>query len=137
LVYTLEIEVNMLDFNPKYPENLGEKIRKVRMDKGLMIKELASQLGVTEDTVINWEIRGIKPVGRNIDKLQEFLKNSPLDFATSCIYCNRRWKDEAIQETKALIRLALFLRHQVGLSVDLPLAALKTLLYALKQPKKG
>jgi hypothetical protein len=37
LVYTFEIEVNLLDFNPKYPKNpqtLGERIRKVRMDKG-------------------------------------------------------------------------------------------------------
>ncbi|MGD0336331.1 MAG: helix-turn-helix transcriptional regulator [Candidatus Omnitrophota bacterium] len=79
LVYTLEIEVKMLDFNPKYPKNpknLGEKIRKARMDKGLMIKELASQIGVTEDTVINWEIRGIKPVGKNLAMAQEFLKNT-------------------------------------------------------------
>lgn len=43
------------------------------MDSGLMIKELASQLGVTEDTVINWEIRGIRPVGRNLEKLKEIL----------------------------------------------------------------
>jgi len=79
LVYTLEIEINLLDFNPKYPknpQNLGEKIRKARMDKGLMIKELASQLGVTEDTIINWEIRGIKPVGRNIEAIKRFLEAS-------------------------------------------------------------
>lgn len=77
LVYTLEIEVNMLDFDPKYPKNpqsLGERIRKARMDKGLMIKELASQLGVTEDTVINWEIRDIKPVGRNFEAVKRFLE---------------------------------------------------------------
>jgi len=43
------------------------------MDKGLMIKELASQIGVTEDTVINWEIRSIEPVGRNLEKLKEIL----------------------------------------------------------------
>ena len=43
------------------------------MDKGLMIKELASQLGVTEDTVINWEIRGIEPVGRNTERVRQFL----------------------------------------------------------------
>jgi DNA-binding transcriptional regulator YiaG len=76
LVYTLEITLNLNEFDPKYPQNpqtLGEKIRKVRMDKGLMIKELASQLGVTEDTVINWEIRDIKPEGRNLEKVKEFL----------------------------------------------------------------
>jgi hypothetical protein len=50
LVYTLELSLNLNDFNPKYPKNprnLGQKIRKARMDRGLMIKELASQLGVT------------------------------------------------------------------------------------------
>jgi DNA-binding XRE family transcriptional regulator len=76
LVYTLEIEVNMLDFNPKYPknpQNLGERIRKARMDKGLMIKELATQIGVTEDTVINWEIRDIKPKLTNLRIIEEHL----------------------------------------------------------------
>ncbi|MDI6605615.1 MAG: hypothetical protein QME65_00485 [Candidatus Omnitrophota bacterium] len=43
------------------------------MDKGLLIRELAAQIGVTEDTVINWEVRGIKPMGRNMDRVREFL----------------------------------------------------------------
>ncbi|MBN1794259.1 MAG: helix-turn-helix transcriptional regulator [Candidatus Omnitrophica bacterium] len=69
----------MNDFDPDYPQNpknLGERIRKARMDRGLMIKELAAQLGVTEDTVINWEVRGRKPVGRNFNRVQEFLNSS-------------------------------------------------------------
>lgn len=44
------------------------------MDKGLMIKELAEIIGVTEDTVINWEIRGIKPVGSNMARAKAFLE---------------------------------------------------------------
>lgn len=77
LVYTLEIEINPLDFNPKYPknpQNLGEKIRKARMNKGLMIKELAEQIGVTEDTVINWEPRGIRPTEENIKRIKDFIR---------------------------------------------------------------
>ncbi len=31
------------------------------MDSGMQIKDLAGMLGVTEDTVINWELRGMKP----------------------------------------------------------------------------
>jgi DNA-binding transcriptional regulator YiaG len=31
------------------------------MDKGLLIKDLAREMGVTEDTVINWERRGRVP----------------------------------------------------------------------------
>jgi len=66
----------MNNFNPKYPKNpqtLGEKIRKARMDKGLLIRQLTSQVGVTEDTVINWEIRGMKPRGR-IREARGFLR---------------------------------------------------------------
>ncbi|MFH1778795.1 MAG: helix-turn-helix transcriptional regulator [Candidatus Omnitrophota bacterium] len=74
LLYTLEVEVNLLDFNPDYPKEpktLGERIRKVRMDKGLMIKEVAEMLGVTEDTVINWELRGRKPRGRSLERVRK------------------------------------------------------------------
>ena len=67
----------MNDFDPDYPKEpktLGERIRKARMDKGLMIKGLAEQLGVTDDTVINWEIRDMMPQGKNLNKVQEFLR---------------------------------------------------------------
>lgn len=67
----------MLDFNPKYPKNpqtLGGKLRKARMDKGLLIRELATQLGVTEDTIINWEVRDIKPAGRNLERVRGFIE---------------------------------------------------------------
>ena len=77
LIYTFETEINLLEFNPAYPKepkSLGERIRKARMDRGLMIKELAEIIGVTEDTVINWEIRGRKPVGRNMERVREFIE---------------------------------------------------------------
>jgi len=40
------------EFNPDYPknsQNLGEKLRKARMDKGLYIKEIAEIIGVTPE----------------------------------------------------------------------------------------
>lgn len=43
---------------------------------------------------------------------------------------------QLIQETKALIRLSLFLR-EIGLKEGLPLDALKALLLNLKTAKKG
>ena len=46
------------------------------MDKGLMIKELAKQIGVTEDTVINWEIRGMMPHGKSMGRVREFIEGS-------------------------------------------------------------
>ena len=78
LVYTLEIEINLLDLNPKYPKypkNLGEKIRKARMDKGLLQKELAEQIGVTKDTVRNWEIGRTEPIRESVEKIKEFIGN--------------------------------------------------------------
>lgn len=42
------------------------------MDKGLLIREFVSQIGVTEDTVINWEIRNIKAEGKNMERVEEF-----------------------------------------------------------------
>jgi transcriptional regulator with XRE-family HTH domain len=40
------------------------------MDKGLLIRELAEQLGVSEDTVINWEVRGVRPRGSLGEKIK-------------------------------------------------------------------
>lgn len=39
-----------------------------------MIKDLAALIGTTEDTVINWELRGVKPTLKcHRQKLVEFL----------------------------------------------------------------
>jgi len=54
---------------PKAPKTFGEHLRKARMDAGLQIKELAEQIGVSQDSVINWEIRGMRPAGRIVQKL--------------------------------------------------------------------
>jgi transcriptional regulator with XRE-family HTH domain len=64
------------DFNPKYPKNpktLGERIRKARMDRGLKIKELAELIGVTPDSIINWEIRGVRPREKAYKRLRKIL----------------------------------------------------------------
>ena len=44
------------------------------MDRELMIKDLAAMIGTTEDTVINWELRDVKPtLKRHRKGLMEFL----------------------------------------------------------------
>jgi len=76
LVYTLEIEINLLDLNPKYPKNpknFGEMIRKKRMDMGLAMRAIAERLNVSETTVYNWEIRNRKPYRRTEEKLRTVL----------------------------------------------------------------
>lgn len=63
---------------PSNPKSFGEKLRKARMDAGLQINELAEKIGVTPESVINWELRGISPkkkeVRKNINLFIEKLK---------------------------------------------------------------
>jgi len=76
LVYTLEIEINLLDFNAKYPKNpktAGEMLRKKRMELRLTMRDIAERLGVSETTVYNWEIKNRKPYRRTEEKLKAIL----------------------------------------------------------------
>jgi DNA-binding transcriptional regulator YiaG len=80
LVYTLEVEINLLDFDPRYPKNpqtLGEKLRKARMDRKMKLKEVAALLGVSDTSVLNWEIRGKIPEENRIKIVQEFIEGKP------------------------------------------------------------
>ena len=63
--------------NPTYPRNpktFGQELRKKRMDLGLQVKELARFLGVADDTIINWELRNVKPYGKNLGMVEKFLE---------------------------------------------------------------
>ena len=64
---------------PISPRNFGEKLRKARMDAGLKIKELANMLGVSEDTVINWEVRGITPTSQNLKEVKALFRRLQSD----------------------------------------------------------
>ena len=56
------------------PKTFGEQLRKARMDEGLKIKELAEFIGVKPDTVINWELRGMRPWRKEIRlKVERFI----------------------------------------------------------------
>jgi len=44
------------------------------MDLGLQIKELARLVHVTSDTIINWELRNVKPGAKNLRILKKFLE---------------------------------------------------------------
>ena len=76
LIYTFEFEVNLLELNPTYPKDpktFGDYIRRARMDKGLLIRELATLVGVSPDTIINWELRHVKPTGKGLEKIAQVL----------------------------------------------------------------
>ncbi|MEI6575087.1 MAG: helix-turn-helix transcriptional regulator [Bacteroidota bacterium] len=40
---------------PANPKTIGEHLRKKRLEEKLLQKDVAKMLGVTEDTVTNWE----------------------------------------------------------------------------------
>jgi hypothetical protein len=75
--YGLSIPIPKQIFNEDYPvkpKTFAETLRKARMDAGLQVKELAVMVGVTADTVINWELRGMKPLRKQTkNKINEFL----------------------------------------------------------------
>ena len=76
LVYTIEFEINLTELDPKYPKNpktFGQHVRKARMGRYLMVKELAEHVGVVPETVINWEKRNLKPTRRHWERLQAVL----------------------------------------------------------------
>ena len=63
--------------DPSYPRNpttFGQELRKKRMDLGLKIKELAELINVTSDTIINWELRNVKPSKINLRTVKKFLE---------------------------------------------------------------
>jgi ribosome-binding protein aMBF1 (putative translation factor) len=76
LNFSINSAINNKYFVDGYPteiRSLGDIIRKKRMDDGLFIKDLAKLLDVNEGTIINWEIRGIMPMGKNRHKVEQYL----------------------------------------------------------------
>ncbi|HVX52568.1 MAG TPA: helix-turn-helix transcriptional regulator [Chitinophagaceae bacterium] len=63
---------------PHHPKTIGEHIRKVRMDKGLLQAEVAAVLGVTEQCVTNWENGNGEPQIRYMPQIISFLGYYPL-----------------------------------------------------------
>jgi len=76
-IHTISELVNLhLLADPTYPRDpiaFGQRLRKKRMDLGLEIKELARLIKVTSDTIINWELRNVKPTCRNLTMVKRLL----------------------------------------------------------------
>jgi DNA-binding transcriptional regulator YiaG len=75
--YQFSKHLNPLDFDPTYlrnPTTSGEYIRTYRKDKGLLIREMAEEIGVHEFTLIKWE--GGRIPSRNMD-IKKLLRGVP------------------------------------------------------------
>ena len=58
---------------PKELQTWGDHIRARRLDLGLLQEEVASQIGVTEQTITNWELSRSTPEVRFLPQIIEFL----------------------------------------------------------------
>ena len=58
---------------------LGDHIRKRRLDLGLLQKDVADELGVDRNTVVNWETNLTSPRLRYTPRIIDFLGYDPLE----------------------------------------------------------
>ena len=64
---------------PKELNTLGDHIRAKRLDLGLLQREVAGIIGVTTDTITNWEKNRNKPMNWHSLKINKFLGYSPFE----------------------------------------------------------
>ena len=66
--------------SPDYPlelKTLGDHLRKKRLDSGLLQKEVAALLGVSEFSILSWEKNRAEPAYRHIPRIIAFLGYLP------------------------------------------------------------
>jgi transposase len=62
---------------PETPGTLGEHLKKRRKELGLLQREVAERMGVSTDTVVNWEKDNTKPVAAQFKPVVVFLGYDP------------------------------------------------------------
>jgi len=58
---------------PKSINTIGDHLRRRRLDLGLLQRDVAEIIGVTEVTISNWENNRNKPPSRFLKKITDFL----------------------------------------------------------------
>ncbi len=64
------------DGYPVNPKTIGEHIRKKRMDCRLMQSDVANIIGVSEESIWNWENGVTMPRKKNLKRINEFVTAS-------------------------------------------------------------
>ena len=64
------------DGYPINPKTIGEHMRKKRMDKRLMQSEVTNIIGVSEESIWNWENGRTKPSKKNLEIISAFVTSS-------------------------------------------------------------
>lgn len=62
---------------PKQINHLGDQVRARRVELGLTQGEAAAILGVTRETVNNWEMEHVRPAFRPYPAIHKFLEADP------------------------------------------------------------
>jgi DNA-binding transcriptional regulator YiaG len=62
---------------PKEIVTLGDHLRKIRLDRQLIQNQVSISIGVTEDTITNWELNRNTPRKRYHSKIFKFLDYVP------------------------------------------------------------
>lgn len=68
---------------PKKIKTLGDRIRTVRLDQGLLQKQIAEEIGVDTTTINNWETGRTSPALRCLPAICNFLGYDPFPQATA------------------------------------------------------
>jgi hypothetical protein len=63
--------------NSKTPQTLGQHLKKRRRELGLLLREAVVQMGVSTETVANWETSRTKPVQARFRPVVTFLGYDP------------------------------------------------------------
>jgi DNA-binding XRE family transcriptional regulator len=59
-----------------YPDQtLGERIKKWRLEQGLIQRDMAKMIGVDEMSIVNWETGKTEPRKMNLEKLKAILRS--------------------------------------------------------------
>lgn len=67
------------------PATLGEKIRNRRMEKGMLQKDVAHIIGVTEESIYNWENNRSEPAICYYPNIVKFLGYFPFEIDTNTL----------------------------------------------------
>ena len=61
------------------PQTLGEHLRRRRIDRGLLQREVGVQIGVSSETICGWELGRTDPDIRYLPAIHRFLRFCPFD----------------------------------------------------------
>ncbi|MFX1487423.1 MAG: helix-turn-helix domain-containing protein [Promethearchaeota archaeon] len=73
--YLVTRDIPLYIFNPSFPAEpatLGDVIRKLRIEQGMLQRELAEAIGVNETSVYNWENSRTRPKGKYVKRIEEY-----------------------------------------------------------------